>query len=179
MEILFGEDRINSFIKDCVRIISLEEGKRAIVGIKTGGYFLAKRIWQEIGDEDVKLGSVDITFWRDDLSRNPYPVVKGSEIDFSLDDCAVFLIDDVIWTGRTIRSALCEIFEYGRPKYIKLFTLVSRTGRELPIHPDYFSFHISLPAEKSVEVLLREKGFPKDIAVILSRGEVITPEKLK
>jgi pyrimidine operon attenuation protein/uracil phosphoribosyltransferase len=175
MKVIFGEDVIEKFISESAEIIGQEEGEKCIIGIKTGGFILAKRIHNILQKEskDVKIGSVDITFWRDDLSRNPYPIVKGSEINFSTDDLIVFLIDDVIYTGRTIRAALCEIFEFGRPKMVKLFTLVNRVGREMPIHPDFFSLHIKVDESESIEILLREMGFEKDIGVVIKKGEKI------
>ncbi len=179
MELLFKADIVEKFIKKASEIIENHPGKQVgIIGIKTGGFLLAKRIFTEVvkdTSKNILLGSLDITFWRDDLSHNPYPIVKGTEINFSTDDLTVFLIDDVIYTGRTIRSALCEIFDFGRPECVKLLTLVNRIGRELPIHPDYFAFLIEVDREKSVEVILKEKGFPIDCGIAITKGEKITP----
>lgn len=181
MRLLFKNDLIEKFIKSCSSIIrESEEQVVAIVGIKSGGFFLAKRIGSLLSqDKKVMLGALDITFWRDDISRNPYPIVRGTEIDFAIDDVPVFLIDDVIYTGRTIRSALCEIFDFGRPSYVRLFTLVSRVGREVPIHPDFFSMHIKLPDFESVEVVLKEKGFSNDCGIAVKKGEKIKDEDIR
>lgn len=181
MRLIFKSDLIEKFIENCSSIIrDLDREIVAIIGIKSGGFFLAKRICSLLSqDKKVMLGALDITFWRDDISRNPYPIVRGTEIDFALDDVPVFLIDDVIYTGRTIRSALCEIFDFGRPSYVRLFTLVNRVGREVPIHPDFFSLHIKLPDFESVEVVLKDKGFSNECGIVIRKGEKITDEDIK
>lgn len=182
MKLLFGEEVIRNFVlKSANMIDDAEEDHIALIGIKTGGFFLAKRIYSVLKESKRKqlfLGALDITFWRDDISRNPYPIVRGTEIDFPLDDVGIFLIDDVVFTGRTIRAALCEIFEFGRPAYVRLFTVVNRVGREVPIHPDFFSFHIKLSEDESLEVLLREKGFSYEGGVTVKKGEKIRDEDI-
>ncbi len=182
MEIIFSQEVIEKFItraKDMIK--KTEENEIGIIGIKTGGFFLAKRIAEQISEKGKKifLGSLDITFWRDDLSRNPHPIVKGTEINFQIDDIPIFLIDDVIYTGRTVRSALCELFEFGRPKFVKLLTLVNRMGREVPIQPDYFAFQIKVDEDKLIEVTLMEKGFDVECGITVEKGEKISNEKLK
>ena len=184
MKIVFGSEIIEKFIERSTEIIKSDDSgeKIAIVGVKTGGFYLAQRIFKVLSSEDPKrylLGSIDITFWRDDLSRNPYPLVKGTEIDFSIDDVPVYLIDDVIYTGRTTRAGLCELFDYGRPLYVKLLCVVNRIGREVPIHPDYFAFQIKLKETETIEVVLKEKGFHTDCGVVVSEGEKLTPETLR
>jgi pyrimidine operon attenuation protein/uracil phosphoribosyltransferase len=94
-------------------------------------------------------------------------------MNFPVDDAKIYLIDDVIYTGRTVRAALSEIFEFGRPKEVRLFTLINRVGRELPIHPDFFSAHLKLSDDEIVEVMLKEKGAEKDGVLILEKGEKI------
>jgi len=182
MRVLFGPEIIEKFVSEAKDII-LDNAKLqdniAIVGIKTGGFFLAKRIYERLKSETQQkninffFGSIDITFWRDDLTRNPYPIVKGTEMNFPVDDAKIYLIDDVIYTGRTARAALSEIFEFGRPKEVRLFTLINRVGRELPIHPDFFSAHLKLSDDEIVEVMLKEKGAEKDGVLILEKGEKI------
>ncbi|MCS7212946.1 MAG: phosphoribosyltransferase family protein [Candidatus Calescibacterium sp.] len=182
MRLLFKKDLIESFVQRCAELIQdVAEEKVAIVGVKSGGFFLAKRIhsFLEGKGKDILIGALDITFWRDDISRNPYPIVRGTEINFSIDDIPLFLVDDVIYTGRTTRAALCEIFDYGRPTYVKFFSLVNRVGREIPIHPDFFSFHIKLSENELLEVILREKGFSFDCGVAVERGEKISDEDLQ
>lgn len=143
----------------------------SIVGIHTGGVFLAQRIKQQIEErEDVTLpsGNLDITLYRDDwslISQNP--IVRKSDIGFLLEDKRVVLVDDVIFTGRTIRAAMDAIMDYGRPLSIQLAVLVDRGGRELPIQPDYVGMSVGVAANERVDVLLAEKD-GRD-AVVLSK----------
>src|SRR5258706_9088723 len=114
-----------------------------IVGIRTRGVPIAKRLAKTIHDvtaQDVPTGALDITLYRDDLMRHavgPQPVVKKTEIPFSIDDKRILLVDDVLYTGRTIRSALDALIDFGRPRSIQLIVLVDRGHRELPIKADY------------------------------------------
>lgn len=143
----------------------------SIVGIHTGGVFLAQRIKEKIEQrEGVELpaGNLDITLYRDDwslISQNP--IVKKSDIGFLLEDKRVVLVDDVIFTGRTIRAAMDAIMDYGRPLSIQLAVLVDRGGRELPIQPDYVGMGVSPSPGERVDVLLSEKD-DRD-AVVLSQ----------
>lgn len=143
----------------------------SIVGIHTGGVFLAQRIKQQIEErEDVTLpsGNLDITLYRDDwslISQNP--IVRKSDIGFLLEDKRVILVDDVIFTGRTIRAAMDAIMDYGRPLSIQLAVLVDRGGRELPIQPDYVGMSVGVATNERVDVLLAEKD-GRD-AVVLSK----------
>jgi pyrimidine operon attenuation protein/uracil phosphoribosyltransferase len=106
-----------------------------MIGIHTGGAWLAERLHEQLGIGD-PLGTLDIAFYRDDFTRiGMNPQVRPSEIPFSVDDRHIILVDDVLQTGRTIRAAMNEIFDYGRPASITLVTLVERSGRELPIQP--------------------------------------------
>lgn len=135
----------------------------SIIGVHTGGVFLAQRLKAllEARGEDISLpsGNLDITLYRDDwslISQNP--VVRKSEIGFLMEDRRVILVDDVIFTGRTIRAAMDAIMDYGRPLSIQLAVLVDRGGRELPIQPDYVGMHVSAGKTERVDVLLRESG---------------------
>ncbi len=143
----------------------------SIIGIHTGGVFLAQRIKRKIEErENIVLpsGNVDITLYRDDwslISQNP--IVKKSDIGFLLEDKRVVLVDDVIFTGRTIRAAMDAIMDYGRPLCIQLAVLIDRGGRELPIQPDYVGMAVGVEPNERVDVLLDEKE-NRD-AVILSK----------
>jgi pyrimidine operon attenuation protein/uracil phosphoribosyltransferase len=107
-----------------------------MIGIHTGGAWLAQRLHQRLGIGE-PLGTLDIAFYRDDFTRiGMNPQVRPSDIPFAIDDRHIILVDDVLQTGRTIRAALNEIFDYGRPASVLLATLVERSGRELPIEPD-------------------------------------------
>jgi pyrimidine operon attenuation protein/uracil phosphoribosyltransferase len=133
-----------------------------LIGIRTRGVPLAKRIAQsirEINQHDVPTGALDITLYRDDLMRTPVgaqPVIRKTEIPFSIDDKRVVLVDDVLYTGRTIRAALDALIEFGRPKAIQLVVLVDRGHRELPIKADYVGKNVPTAPNESVQVHLSE-----------------------
>ena len=169
---------VDSDIERSLDRISLEIVERnhgvadlSIVGIHTGGVFLAARIKEKIEQREgvvLPAGNLDITLYRDDwslISQNP--IVKKSDIGFLLEDKRVVLVDDVIFTGRTIRAAMDAIMDYGRPLSIQLAVLVDRGGRELPIQPDYVGLGVSPLSHERVDVLLREKD-DRD-AVVLSQ----------
>jgi pyrimidine operon attenuation protein/uracil phosphoribosyltransferase len=134
----------------------------ALVGIRTRGVPLAKRIAKSIQDvsgHDVPTGALDITLYRDDLMRTPLgpqPVVRKTEIQFSIDDKRILLVDDVLYTGRTIRAALDALIDFGRPRAIQLIVLVDRGHRELPIKADYVGKNLPTSAAQSVQVHLAE-----------------------
>ena len=132
----------------------------AIVGIRTRGAFLAERIQQQIKDiesVDLPLGILDITLYRDDLTTIDYkPVVHKTQIDFDISDKCIILVDDVLYTGRTIRCALDEMTDFGRPSCIQLAVLVDRGHRELPIRADYVGKNIPTSENESIDVRLSE-----------------------
>jgi pyrimidine operon attenuation protein/uracil phosphoribosyltransferase len=134
----------------------------ALVGIRTRGVPLAKRIAQSIRDihgHDVPTGALDITLYRDDLMRlavGPQPLVRKTEIPFSIDDKRILLVDDVLYTGRTIRAALDALIDFGRPQAIQLVVLIDRGHRELPIKADYVGKNLPTSASESVQVHLVE-----------------------
>jgi len=134
----------------------------AIVGIHTGGVFLADRLHTILGkDTGVKIprGTLDITLYRDDWSTiAPNPVVRQTDVEFPVTDYHMILVDDVIFTGRTIRAALDAIMDYGRPKSVRLAVLVDRGGREIPVQPDYRGMMVDMPFDRElVDVQLKEK----------------------
>ncbi len=131
-----------------------------LIGIRTGGAPLANRLAAEIaqaeGSEPPK-GVLDINLYRDDWSRlGQHPVVRKTEIPFSIDEQTVVLVDDVIYTGRTIRAALDALMDFGRPRRIQLAVLVDRGRRELPIQPDYVGLSLQTSSQEHVNVFLRE-----------------------
>ncbi len=146
----------------------------ALIGIQTRGVCLAKRIQaviKEVKNEDLPLGVLDITFYRDDLTAiGLSPVVKETHIDFDLNDKRVVLIDDVLFTGRTIRAALDEIMDFGRPKSIELLVLIDRGHRQLPIRPDFVGKNIPTSLEELVEVKFEETDGVDEVAII-PKGE--------
>jgi pyrimidine operon attenuation protein/uracil phosphoribosyltransferase len=134
----------------------------ALVGIRTRGVPLARRIAraiQDISGHAVPTGALDITLYRDDLMRHavgPQPLVRRTEIPFSIDDKRILLVDDVLYTGRTIRAALDALIDFGRPRAIQLIVLVDRGHRELPIKADYVGKSLPTSLTQSVQVHLHE-----------------------
>lgn len=140
-----------------------------IVGITTRGVPLAKRIAAEIETiEKTKLpvGSLDITLYRDDLSTLAYnPVMHGTEIEFDISGKIIVLVDDVLFTGRTIRCALDALIDMGRPKAIQLAVLVDRGHKELPIRADYVGKNVPTASHETVEVALAESDGSDEVAL--------------
>ena len=129
-----------------------------LVGIHTGGVWLAERLHQALGIQ-LPLGTLDVSFYRDDfnkkgLRRN----VKSSDIPFDIDGCNLVIIDDVLYTGRTIRAAMNELFDYGRPASIRLAALVDRGGRELPVAADFIGATMTVPPEDTIELTRDAQG---------------------
>lgn len=134
----------------------------ALVGVRSRGVPIAHRLAGEIRavtNEDIAVGALDITLYRDDLMRSavgPQPVVRKTEIPFSIDGRTIILVDDVLYTGRTTRAALDALVDFGRPKAIQLVVLVDRGHRELPIKADYVGKNVPTSRQESVQVRLRE-----------------------
>ena len=174
MPIVMDADRISRALTRIAHEI-VERNKSldglAIVGIRTRGVHLARRIAQalhEISGQDVPTGALDITLYRDDLMRltvGPQPLVRLTEIPFSIDDRRILLVDDVLYTGRTIRAALDALIDFGRPKVIQLVVLVDRGHRELPIKADYVGKNSPTAATESVHVRLVETDGRDDVTV--------------
>jgi pyrimidine operon attenuation protein/uracil phosphoribosyltransferase len=134
----------------------------ALVGIRTRGVHIARRLarsLKEITGDEVATGALDITLYRDDLMRHavgPQPLVRRTEIQFSIDSRKILLVDDVLYTGRTTRAALDALIDFGRPQSIQLVVLVDRGHRELPIKADYVGRNLPTSPEESVQVRLQE-----------------------
>ncbi len=123
-----------------------------MIGIHTGGLWVAERLHKMLGLKQA-LGALNISFYRDDFSRmGMHPQVSPSKLPFSVDDKHIILVDDVLYTGRTIRAALNEIFDYGRPASVILVALVERSGRELPIEASIVGKHISLGSHEHIKL---------------------------
>ena len=139
----------NKIIKDLV-----------VIGIRTRGVYLAQRlakIISKIGGKEIPIGILDITLYRDDLTAiGPQPIVRTTEFPFDITGKKVILVDDVLYTGRTIRAALDSIIDFGRPKFIRLVVLVDRGHRELPIRADYVGKNLPTSKKEIVEVNLKE-----------------------
>jgi pyrimidine operon attenuation protein / uracil phosphoribosyltransferase len=145
-----------------------------LVGIRTRGIHLARRLMDKLGAIEggsVPLGVMDVTLYRDDLRhRVDHPRVKRTEIAFPLTGKRVILVDDVLFTGRTIRAALDGLMDFGRPRSIQLAVLVDRGHRELPIRADYVGRNVPTALPEAVEVRLREEDGVEQV-VILERPE--------
>jgi pyrimidine operon attenuation protein / uracil phosphoribosyltransferase len=156
-------------------IVELNEGTDdlIIVGIQRRGVQLAARIVSYIRDRehaDVPSGALDITLYRDDLQTvGPRPVVGPTEIPIDIEGKRVVIVDDVLYTGRTIRAALDELADFGRPKRIALAVLIDRGGRELPIQPDVVGKVVTVPAGHRVDVLVKELD-DRDAVVLAATG---------
>lgn len=128
------------------------DAETLMVGIHTGGVWVAQMLHEKLGIRE-PLGVLDISFYRDDFTRiGMNPQVRPSKLPFSLDDRHIILVDDVLHTGRTIRAAMNELFDYGRPASITLAVLVERSGRELPIEANVVGLHMSLGADEHVKL---------------------------
>jgi pyrimidine operon attenuation protein/uracil phosphoribosyltransferase len=140
----------------------------AIVGIHTRGAYLGDRIHGllcDVGDREYPSGKLDISFYRDDVAargavgvipNTPQPVVKDTDLPFDIDGSTVVLVDDVLFTGRTIRAAIDALFDYGRPAGVQLAVLVDRGHRELPIRPDYVGKNLPTGLRERINVRLQE-----------------------
>lgn len=176
---------MNSIIlndKDMSRAISriaheiLEKNKGienlVLVGIRTRGVYLAKRLVQkikEIENVTIDLGILDITLYRDDLGKSkPNPAIKKTEIPFPIKGKKIVLCDDVLFTGRTIRAAIDALMDFGRPSTVQLAVLIDRGHRELPIRPDYVGKNIPTSREMLVKVKMREEDNEDQVVIVES-----------
>ncbi len=165
MPVVMDADRISrALTRIAHEIVERNRGvdRIALVGVRSRGVPLARRIaraLQQITGDEVGTGALDITLYRDDLMRHqvgPQPLVRRTEIPFSIDDRIIILVDDVLYTGRTTRAALDALIDFGRPKAIQLVVLVDRGHRELPIKADYVGKNIPTSRPESVQVRLEE-----------------------
>ena len=143
----------------------------ALVGIRSRGEHLARRLSEQlrqIAGRAVPTGALDITLYRDDLMRHavgPQPLVRSTEIPFSIDDRIILLVDDVLYTGRTVRAALDALIDFGRPQAIQLVVLVDRGHRELPIKADYVGKNLPTSRRESVQVRLEEVDGDDEVVI--------------
>jgi pyrimidine operon attenuation protein/uracil phosphoribosyltransferase len=145
--------------------------KIRLVGIRSRGVPLAERIssyLKEIESTDIPVGIIDITLYRDDLSTISHqPVIKGSAIDFEMEDAIVILVDDVLYTGRTVRAAIDALLDFGRPMQIQLAVLVDRGHRELPIKADYVGKNVPTSKEEIIKVSFEETDGEDSVKIVL------------
>jgi pyrimidine operon attenuation protein / uracil phosphoribosyltransferase len=165
MPILMDADRMNrTLTRIAHEIVERNRGVEhlALVGVRTRGVPLARRLCRhlrEIVGQDAPTGALDITLYRDDLMQHtvgPQPLVRRTEIPFSIDDKRIILVDDVLYTGRTVRAALDALIDFGRPSTIQLVVLVDRGHRELPIKADYVGKNVPTSRRETVHVRLEE-----------------------
>jgi pyrimidine operon attenuation protein/uracil phosphoribosyltransferase len=177
MSVVLDADRMaRSLARIAHEILERNRGidEVALVGIRTRGVPLARRIAKsihEISQHDVPCGALDITLYRDDLSGNattvgPQPVIRKTEIPFDIDGKLILLVDDVLYTGRTIRAALDALIDFGRPRAIQLIVLVDRGHRELPIKADYVGKNIPTSPAQNVQVHLLEIDGRDEVEVL-------------
>jgi pyrimidine operon attenuation protein / uracil phosphoribosyltransferase len=161
--VLDREDVRRTLVRIAHEIVEKTGGEAvAVVGIHRRGAVLAARLRDHVAEllgEPVPLGDVDISFYRDDLNRRDptaQPVVHASHIDFSVEDTTVVLVDDVLYTGRTVRAAIDALFDYGRPEKVQLAVLADRGHRDLPIRPDYVGKNLPTARGERVNVRVEE-----------------------
>ncbi len=164
MQILLDEQGVEAAMARLADEIAADAPRNCpmgVIGIRSRGDDLARRLIERLhkrGFDDVAYGVLDITLYRDDLAEiGPSAIVRTTEIDFNVEGRYLVLVDDVIYTGRSIRAALAAIIDLGRPKAIRLAVLVDRAGRELPIQPDFVGVRADDPG-MHVNVLLTETG---------------------
>jgi len=153
----------------------------ALVGIHTRGVPLAhrlRRLIQDLSGQEPALGSLDITFYRDDVQvrageppRHPQPLVRSTKLDFPLEGRTVVLVDDVLYTGRTIRAAIDALFDYGRPARVQLACLADRGHRELPIRPDYVGKNLPTARSERIQVHLVEVDEVDEVLLVSTSEE--------
>ncbi|MDD5422077.1 MAG: bifunctional pyr operon transcriptional regulator/uracil phosphoribosyltransferase PyrR [Candidatus Omnitrophota bacterium] len=148
--------------------------KIAVIGIKCRGAYIGQRLAgkiEEIGGKKIPVGALDITLYRDDLTQaSEQPVVHATEIDFEIDGKKIILVDDVLYTGRTVRCALDALVDFGRPAQIQLAVLVDRGHRELPIRADYVGKNVPTSIDEVVEVKLSEVDGKDEVVLCEKRS---------
>jgi pyrimidine operon attenuation protein/uracil phosphoribosyltransferase len=171
-KILDSESLNRSLMRIAHEILEKNRGtaELCLIGIRNRGVFLAQRLAEcikKIEGQDVPVGALDITLYRDDLTMiAQQPVVHKTEISFDIDDKNVILVDDVLYTGRTIRAALDALIDFGRPKAIQLAVLVDRGHRELPVRADFVGKNIPTAKNETVEVRLKDTDGKDEVVIV-------------
>jgi len=169
--VLDGDDMRRTLVRIAHEIVERngDPARLAIVGIHRRGAILARRLRALLGDlleADVPLGEIDISFYRDDLSRRAEaPVVHASRVDFAMDGRTVVIVDDVLFTGRTVRAAIEALFDYGRPARVQLAVLADRGHRELPLRPDYVGKNLPTSRAERVNVRVEELDGTDEVTI--------------
>jgi len=181
-QVLMDHDRLErTFARMAHEIVERHPDMSGVVlvGVRSRGVPIAQRLAQRIREASgvaPAVGALDITLYRDDLTTTvgTQPILKGTDIPFSIDGRTVILVDDVLFTGRTVRAALDELIDFGRPARIELAVLVDRGHRELPIRADYVGKTLTTSREESVQVMLKEED-QTDRVVLLERTRKAAP----
>jgi pyrimidine operon attenuation protein / uracil phosphoribosyltransferase len=170
--VLDREDVRRTLVRIAHEIVEKTEGQGvAVVGIHRRGAVLAARVRDLVAEllgEPVPLGDIDISFYRDDVAiRSPdaQPVVHASHVDFPVEEATIVLVDDVLYTGRTVRAAIDALFDYGRPRKVQLAVLADRGHRELPIRPDYVGKNLPTAQSERVNVRVEELDGVDEVAI--------------
>jgi len=176
--VLDREDVRRTLVRIAHEIVEKTGGQGvAVVGIHRRGAVLAARLRDlvaELVGEPVPLGDIDISFYRDDLARREptdQPVVHASHVDFPVEDTTIVLVDDVLYTGRTVRAGIDALFDYGRPERVQLAVLADRGHRELPIRPDYVGKNLPTARGERVNVRVEELDGVDEVAIAEETGE--------
>jgi len=171
--VILDKDTLNrSIIRIAHEILEKNKGisNLCLIGIRNRGVYLAQRLAKNIKNiegENVPVGILDITLYRDDLTLiSSQPVVHKTEIDFDINDKTIVLVDDVLYTGRTVRAALDALIDFGRPKIIQLAVLVDRGHRELPVRADFVGKNIPTAKNETIEVRLEETDGKDEVVII-------------
>jgi pyrimidine operon attenuation protein/uracil phosphoribosyltransferase len=170
--VLDEDDMRRTLVRIAHEVVEKNSGRPvALVGIHRRGAHLATRLHQlvcELLGEEVPLGDIDIAFYRDDIAaRRPVdPAVHDSNLSFRLEDYTVVLVDDVLYTGRTVRAAVEALFDYGRPARVQLAVMVDRGHRELPIRPDYVGKNLPTARNERVNVRVSEIDGADEVTII-------------
>jgi len=173
MKKLMDAEQVEAALKKLCKAVlaELPDGPRiAVVGIRTRGETIASRLVARLREQfkrKIERGVLDITFYRDDLSRRRgAPLVRATEIDFDLDDTWVLLVDDVLQTGRSVRAAMDALHDFGRPTAIRLAVLIDRGGRELPIAADFVGHRLTAAPHQRVQVRLEENDGEEGVYIV-------------
>jgi pyrimidine operon attenuation protein/uracil phosphoribosyltransferase len=176
--VLDRDDVRRTLVRIAHEIVENSPGQRlALVGIHRRGAHLAARLHRLVEDlveAEVQLGDLDISFYRDDVRNRPAaPVVHASHLEFPIDGSTVVIVDDVLFTGRTVRAAIEALFDYGRPARVRLAVLADRGHRELPIRPDYVGKNLPTARGERVNVHVEELDGVDEVTITAEEGALI------
>ncbi|MDQ3319143.1 MAG: bifunctional pyr operon transcriptional regulator/uracil phosphoribosyltransferase PyrR [Actinomycetota bacterium] len=176
--VLDAEDVRRTLARVSHEIVERTDGRAlAVVGVHRRGAVLARRLHERLlglSGADIPLGDVDISFYRDDVglrTGSRQPVVHASHLDFPLEGRTIVLVDDVLYTGRTVRAAIDALFDYGRPQRVQLAVLADRGHRELPIRPDYVGKNLPTARAERVNVRVEEIDGVDEVTIVEAAGE--------